>query len=855
MIWHCEDCMKYFLVRSVIPTLLTIALFIIAIFFFMLPALERSIMDQKKEMIKELTTAAWNILARFEYDERSGAMTREQAQKLAIEAVQNLHYGQGMKDYFWINDMHPRMIIHPYRTDLNGKDLSDITDPSGNHPFLRFVEIVKAQNAGYAEYLWQWKDDQSRISPKLSYVKGFEPWGWIVGTGVYLNDARQEIALIRDNLIFFSTAILLIATGLLAFLLIGSYLSEKRRRLAEFSLRASEEKYRVLVESAGEYMIMSLCGQNLFANISMLKLLGYSSEEFMQKSILEVVEMSPDEKELGYPYSVAMARGELFPHQYETYLIKKSGERYRVMMLLSSIPQSDQSGFLMIASEVTTQQEKVLRQDRLLEELQRSFLYFHQRIGEIANLPAIICSPGETLHSVSRHFQPDGIDAVLVEDGSGIIGVLSLQTYINILLAGNYKLSSTTLADIKLEQPIYVDESALLFDVYLKIEKSDYNHVFVINAKGIPISLVNNHSFIFLQNYSPTILLREIQVINDEKTLTMANRLLPELTRIFINNQIGVGHLSRLITDVADLILEKAIELSVKKLGRPPVDYCFMILGSQGRREQTLCTDQDNAIIFADVAEDAEENVQKYFLELGKSVCAMLDRSGYKFCDGEIMAQNPAWCQPLAKWKANFSSWINTLEAKDLLQTKIFFDFRAIAEPGNRSVYLVDQLQKYLENELTGSPRFYFLLAINILQFDPPLGFFGDFILETRGHHADVLDIKSVLSMVVDFARIYALKHGVRARNTHERLLTLSEMGVLTTQSYGDLERALNYLMTIRLENQVEEVDQGLNPDNFIRPDRLTSINQKILKEIFAQIKNFQVRLSYDFTGTSGVKT
>jgi CBS domain-containing protein len=109
--------------------------------------------------------------------------------------------------------------------------------------------------------------------------------------------------------------------------------------------------------------------------------------------------------------------------------------------------------------------------------------------------------------------------------------------------------------------------------------------------------------------------------------------------------------------------------------------------------------------------------------------------------------------------------------------------------------------------------------------------------------------------MIVDFARIYALKHGVRTRNTHKRLLALKEMGILTSQSYDDLERALNYLMTIRLENQLEEIDQGLQPDNLIKPNRLTSINQKILKEIFAQIKNFQVRLSYDFTGTTGVNT
>ena len=107
-----------------------------------------------------------------------------------------MRYGPESKDYFWINDMQPRLIMHPYRTDLEGKDIAGFTDPSGKHLFVEVVRTVKNSGAGYVDYQWQWKDDPDRIVPKISYVKGFDPWGWIIGTGIYVEDVHTEIAAI-----------------------------------------------------------------------------------------------------------------------------------------------------------------------------------------------------------------------------------------------------------------------------------------------------------------------------------------------------------------------------------------------------------------------------------------------------------------------------------------------------------------------------------------------------------------------------------------------------------------------------------------------------------------------------------
>jgi signal transduction histidine kinase len=196
---HISFPWKTFLGRVVVPTVLTIVLFISAFFFVIIPSIRENSMDRKREMIRELTTSAWNILAKFNNDEQKGIITGEQAQRQAIEQIKNLHYGQQLKDYFWINDMTPRMIIHPYRTDLNGKDLSDYTDPDGKKVFIEIVKVITKSGSGYVNYKWQANDDPSNIVEKISYVKGFAPWGWVIGTGIYTEDVNAQIDLLIDN--------------------------------------------------------------------------------------------------------------------------------------------------------------------------------------------------------------------------------------------------------------------------------------------------------------------------------------------------------------------------------------------------------------------------------------------------------------------------------------------------------------------------------------------------------------------------------------------------------------------------------------------------------------------------------
>ena len=226
-------------------------------------------------MINELTNSASSILAEFHEKEQTGSLTSEQARTQAISSIQSLRYGDEGKDYFWITDMRPFMVMHPYRIELNDTDLSDYQDREGKRLFVEFVRVVKAQGEGYVDYMWQWKDDSTRVVPKLSFVKGFEPWDWIIGTGVYIEDVKQEIAALTRNLIYISVAILIVIAFILVYLSQQSLKIEKKRQTAETSLRESEAKYRALVEASTEGLVMMPDGQYIYANQALLNMLGY----------------------------------------------------------------------------------------------------------------------------------------------------------------------------------------------------------------------------------------------------------------------------------------------------------------------------------------------------------------------------------------------------------------------------------------------------------------------------------------------------------------------------------------------------------------------------------------------------
>ncbi len=224
------------------PAVLFLGIFCFATFGLFLPSLQNALIERKREVLKEITNSALSVLSHYHERVVAGELDIKQAQADAIAIIHDLRYGPDSKDYVWINNLLPEMVMHPYRPDLNGKDLSNIADPNGTRPFVEAVRLVRLEGGGYIDYMWQWKDNPSQIVPKLSYVTAFKPWSWIIGTGMYTEDVEREIATITSEMKLVSIGMLVLVTLLSVYAISHATKVDARRRKAEKELAAHQEQ-------------------------------------------------------------------------------------------------------------------------------------------------------------------------------------------------------------------------------------------------------------------------------------------------------------------------------------------------------------------------------------------------------------------------------------------------------------------------------------------------------------------------------------------------------------------------------------------------------------------------------------
>lgn len=813
---------KRFPIRSIIsPVILTLALFSGLIFAFIIPTMKRTIIERKKEMIRELTQAAWSELADMHEQERQGILSREAAQQAAVARIQNMRYGDDGKDYFWISDLQTRMVMHPYRPDLNGQSLLDHTDPAGKKLFVEFTRVVREQGQGYVDYLWQWKDNEQRVVPKLSYVKGFEPWGWIVGTGIYIEDVRAEIRYVIRRVLQVSVGISVIIALLLGYIARQGLSLERRRQQAETALRASEEKYRLLMQGTTEGVLMVVEDRPVYANKTLLDRLGYTEAELADLPIRAIIE----------PMSDTHAR-----------LIGKDGQTADVLLSTAPVRLGERTGQVLSLKDVTAHRKTEETLQRLLSELQTSLPLTTLPIKGLA-LSTLACDLDLAIQKATAAMARAKASAILVKTPAGEpVGIVTDRDLRDRVLAVGRD-PAQPVSRIMSAPLIRIGEHTLLFEAARLMQERGVQHLVVSDERGATVGVLAGTEILHAQRHAIGLLLSEIEQAQSPEALKDCGVKLPHLVKSLLDAGTRVEHLTRIIASVADAITVRLIGLAEADLGPPPVPYTFVAFGSVARGEQTLATDQDNAIIYADHAD-----AQAYFLRLGERVCGWLDQVGYRRCKGETMASNPKWCQPLSRWRQYFSDCVTAAEPQDLLDVNIFFDFRSsYGEAGH-----ITELRQHLQQLLApGQPGFFFHLAQSTLQFKAPRGFFGNIQLESGAEHPALFNIKSALIPLINFARMYALRHGLAETNTLERLSRLRDQGVLLPSSHDELVHAYTALMQMRFAHQGAQVGRGEPADNHLNLSELTQLERSMLKKVFADIAVFQARLQTDFARTA----
>ncbi len=414
---------RHFAVNIISPAILTFTLFLVLIFAVIIPTMKKNIVERKKEMLRELTQAAWSDLAALHAEEQRGALSRSAAQQAAAARVRHLRFGDDGKDYFWIQDLSPRMVMHPYRPDLDGQDLAAYSDPAGKKLFVEFAQTVRERGDGYVEYLWQWKDDETRVVPKLSYVKGFAPWGWVVGTGIYMEDVRAEIDAIIRRALQVSVGISVVIAGLLAYIAKQGLNLERRRWRAETALRGSEEKYRLLVEGTTESILLVMQERPVYANTTLRNRLGYTEQELAQLPLEKIIASLPN----GTPDEPATER--------RAQLLHKNGEVTDVLLTVGPVRIGDRPGQILSIRDVATRKQTEETLARLVADLQ-SMLPLATRSIKSMPLTLATCGLDTPIHKAVATMARAKTSAILVTGPGGEpIGMVTDQDLRNRVLA------------------------------------------------------------------------------------------------------------------------------------------------------------------------------------------------------------------------------------------------------------------------------------------------------------------------------------------------------------------------------------------------------------------------------------
>lgn len=947
--------------RIFLPTLTVIALFLAAIWGVILPSFEQTLLDRKREMIQELTNSAWSILASYARDEASGLVTRDEAQALASARIESLRYGPEGKDYFWIQDMQPRMIMHPYRSDLNGQTLEGITDPRGVPIFVAFADLVRRSGEGYIDYVWQWNDDPQRLEPKESYVKGFAPWGWVIGTGIYMDDVNAEIGRIERSLINTSLLISGAMIVLLLFVLQQSLRIERERQEVLDNLHESTERYHSLIEATTEGTLLILDERCRYANHTFFAMTGYTPR---QLEFLELADLLPREAENELLWERLEPTGEEQPTDGDAFdgvLQHADGHLMECVLAVNPIVFAGQHGFILIArdlarqsalladasvsraaqaapvgifraraarraallemnpaaraffpdpepaladlfsdpaefetmlqtvqeqglvekhlihiesrdatarflslsarlvgdeqsrtayidgilEDVTLARKQEAERESLIQRYQSSLLFLHEPIASLGR-DVLVCDMQTSIERVARQMTARHFTSALISDNATtIIGIVT-----------DHDLRARALAEkVSPAAPIYtimsaplakISESALIYEALMQMEERDVRHLAVEDRDGQVVSVIESKALVQFQRYGPIVLTREISRAANSDEIAHFTERTPPLAQALMESSARPRYVTNMLASLCDAATQRLVALAIGELGPPPAPFAFVAMGSQGRQEQTLVTDQDNGIIFAPADQAEMAQVSGYFLRMGEMVCAGLDRAGFPLCRGGVMASNPRWCRSLEDWVSSFQVWVRKSTPQEIMELSIFFDLRTVYGETN----LTHQLRQAIHDALSDEPAFFHHFAQNALTFKPPFRLLGNIYLSGGAtEHAGEINLKDAMMPMVSFARLYALRHRVNQTHTLERIEALGERGIILPSSRDEIVAAYDFLMQLRLQTQITAIQSGRMPQNIIHPGRLGYMQQELLKQAFAQIAAVQKKISYDFLG------
>ncbi len=458
-----------------------------------------------------------------------------------------------------------------------------------------------------------------------------------------------------------------------------------------------------------------------------------------------------------------------------------------------------------------------------------------ETVRTLITRPPVSIGSDTSIQQVAAKMVEDRVSAMLITDANGLCGIVTDRDIRKRVVAQG-RPGDLPVTEVMTTSPITLDGDAHAYEAAMMMMQNNIHHL-PITADGTLIGMVSRSDFMRLETEHPLYLVSDIGKQTSAERVVEVCRRLPGLIVGQIESDANGEQLGKFITMITDTVTRQLLRIAEAEYGPPPCDYAWVALGSQGRFEQSAKSDQDNAMVLSNDATEADD---AYFAALAKVVNDGLDACGYVYCPGDVMASNPKWRQPLRKWKRYFHRWITVPEEKALMHANIFFDLRCVAG----TTQLVDKLKKSVREDARKNEIFLALMAKNAMNYQPPLGFFRQFVLEKSGEHKNTLDLKlHGIMPIVEIARIRSLAAGELRISTRNRLLAAATAGEITATDAANLIDALDFIEALRIEHQGRQLQAGKAPDNHLSPEELSPLVRQNLKSAFSQVRVSQSAL------------
>ena len=462
----------------------------------------------------------------------------------------------------------------------------------------------------------------------------------------------------------------------------------------------------------------------------------------------------------------------------------------------------------------------------------------------------VSCSPTHTVWEAAKIMSIFNVGSILVvNEQNHPLGIITDSDFRRKVVAKQETIKTLSVTKIMSSPVKTIKPNLSVSEIMLLMVNNKVTH-FCVTEDGTnqsaALGVISQRDLLIAQGNNPAVLAKQISITNDVERLAVIREKAEKLVWSYLQNEVAVPFISNIISEINDSLIKRAVNIATQKLQKqgleaPNLRFAFLSMGSEGRKEQLLRTDQDNAIIYENPPEGDEEAARDYFLSLGKEVINILVKCGFERCPGDMMASNPKWNQPVSKWQKYFTKWIGEPDHNSLMHVSIFFDFRPVG--GDESLGI--ELKDFIFKEIDKTNLFLPYLAKKALTNPPPLSFFRSFIVEKSGDYKNQFDIKArAMVPLIDAARVLAYEHKIAAfGSTFERF---EQVAAIDENLASICEAAAMGYEILMRHRAIQGLKTG-SSGRYIDPNKFNKLERQTIRNIFKTIEKIQEVLETRF--------